>query len=99
MPSSAVDRVALLVERLGLSPHPERGWYKETFRAPLMIPGVALPHGADRAASTAIYFLVGGEHRATFLHRLRSDELFHLYEGGPLEVFLAGEQGARVERL
>jgi uncharacterized protein len=46
---------------------------------------VATPRG-ERAASTAIYFLVSAEQPITFLHRLASDEVFHLYEGGPLEV-------------
>jgi predicted cupin superfamily sugar epimerase len=50
-----------------------------------------LPHAAPRAASTAIYFLVTRSQPTTYLHRLRSDELFHLYEGGPLDVLLLGE--------
>jgi hypothetical protein len=52
-----------------------------------------LPHGAPRAASTAIYFLVTRTHPTTYLHRLRSDEVFHLYEGGPLEVLLLRDGG------
>jgi hypothetical protein len=43
-------------------------------------------HGGARAASTAIYFLVTAKEPATFLHRLVSDEVFHLYDGGPLEI-------------
>jgi uncharacterized protein len=73
-----------LIETLGLLPHPERGYYIETYRSRLMLEG--LPHGAPRSASTAIYFLITAEKPTTYLHRLRSDELFHLYEGGPLEV-------------
>lgn len=60
-----------LIEQLGLIPHPERGYYRETYRS---------------AASTAIYFLVTAKEPATFLHRLVSDEVFHLYDGGPLEI-------------
>jgi predicted cupin superfamily sugar epimerase len=59
-----------------------------------------LPHGGPRAASTAIYFLLDEEDRATYLHRLVSDELFHLYEGGPLDVLLLAPDGSgRVARL
>jgi uncharacterized protein len=77
------DRVSELITRLGLVPHPERGYYAETYRAALRIlPQVAEPR--SRAASTAIYYLVTREQPTTYLHRLRSDELFHLYEGGPL---------------
>lgn len=65
---------ARIVELLGLAPHPEGGFYRETFRAP----------GA-RAASTAIYFLLPA---GTFsaLHRIRSDEVWHHYAGDPLEL-------------
>jgi len=83
------ERARELIARLGLAPHPERGYFVETYRAPLAVdrsPHGGLPHGAARAASTAIYFLVTRAQPTTFLHRLVSDELFHLYEGGPLEV-------------
>ena len=93
-----MDRAQELIERLGLVPHPERGFYVETYRAPLAVDG--LPHGGARAASTAIYFLVTRAQPTTYLHRLKSDELFHLYEGGPLDVLLLGATGAgEVRRL
>jgi predicted cupin superfamily sugar epimerase len=87
-------RARELIQRLGLAPHPERGYYVETYRAALKLPE-GLPHGAPRDASTAIYFLVTRTQPTTYLHRLRSDELFHLYEGGPLDVLLLrdGEPG------
>lgn len=75
-------RARELVDRLGLVPHPERGFYAETHRSPQR---VGTPRG-ERAAATAIYFLVSAEQPITFLHRLASDEVFHLYEGGPLSV-------------
>src|SRR5262245_45838909 len=77
-------RAAHLIERLGLVPHPERGFFAETYRAPARVASSA--HGGDRSAGTAIYFLIVDDHPATFLHRLKSDEIFHLYEGGPLDV-------------
>jgi len=96
-------RARELIARLGLVAHPERGYYVETYRSPLAVDGAAgaaLPHGAPRAASTAIYFLVTRAQPTTFLHRLRSDEVFHLYEGGPLDVLLLREGGAgEVARL
>jgi uncharacterized protein len=73
-----------LVAQLGLIPHPERGFYRETYRAPAEVHSGR--HGGSRAASTAIYFLVTADQPATFLHRLLSDEVFHLYDGGPLEI-------------
>jgi hypothetical protein len=95
-------RARELIDRLGMEPHPERGYYVETYRASLAVDGAAgaaLPHGAVRAASTAIYFLVTRAQPATFLHRLASDELFHLYEGGPLDVLRLGAGPGEVARL
>ena len=76
--------VRAIIERLGLEPHPERGYYRETYRAPCDVH--ADSHDGARAASTAIYFLVTANEPNTHLHRLRSDEVFHLYDGGPLEI-------------
>jgi PAS domain S-box-containing protein len=91
-------RARELITTLGMAAHPERGYYVETYRSPLQLDG--LPHGGQRAASTAIYFLVTRAQPTTYLHRLRSDELFHLYEGGPLDVLLLREDGAgEVARL
>jgi predicted cupin superfamily sugar epimerase len=81
---SSNARVRSLVEQLGLAPHPEGGYYRETYRAPTEVP--ARGTGVPRAASTAIYFLVTPEVPATRIHRLRHDEVFHLYEGGPLDI-------------
>jgi uncharacterized protein len=85
---STRSRAEELIRLLGLMPHPERGHFVETYRAPLVIGG--LPHGAPRAASTAIYFLIARDAPTTYLHRLVSDEVFHFHEGGPLDVLLLG---------
>jgi predicted cupin superfamily sugar epimerase len=89
-----MSRAQEIIDKLGLAPHPERGYYLETYRAATSISTAAGP----RAVSTAIYFLLA-QQRATHLHRLKSDELFHLYEGGPLEVLLLSPDGGRVARL
>jgi predicted cupin superfamily sugar epimerase len=87
-----------LIDRLGLQRHPERGYYAETYRATLGVD--AAPHGGRRPASTAIYFLITGEEPSTYLHRLLSDEVFHLYEGGPLDVlFLKDGEAPAIHRL
>src|ERR1700760_855712 len=78
-------------ELLDLAPHPEGGWYRETWRA-----GPAgLPDGypGPRPAATGIYFLLApGEESAW--HRVRSDEAWLWHAGGPL-VLLDGGDGAR----
>lgn len=76
-----------LVRALGLEPHPEGGWFRETYRAAETIPGAALPprFGGARSVSTAIYFLLETG-QCSHLHRIRSDEVWHFYAGDPLLV-------------
>ena len=91
-------RVRELIDTLQLAPHPERGFYVETHRDPERVRSSA--HAGERSASTAIYFLISADQPITFLHRLASDEVFHLYEGGPLEVLrLLPDGSADVARL
>ena len=78
------NRADEIISRLGLAPHPERGFFVETHRSAAIVS--APTHPAPRAAGTAIYFLITAEAPSTYLHRLLSDEVFHLYEGGPLEI-------------
>ncbi len=77
----------LLIQSLRLAPHPEGGYYRETYRAAGSIACDALPDGfgGDRAFSTAIYYLLQAEQIST-LHRIKSDELWHFHMGDPLEV-------------
>jgi predicted cupin superfamily sugar epimerase len=87
------EEARTVVQALGLAPHPEGGFYRETYRAPLI---VAAPQG-PRAASTAIYFLLpAGEFSA--LHRVRSDEVWHHYDGDPVVLHTIDEAGIHVER-
>src|SRR5687767_8037466 len=76
-------RAAELIETLQLRPHPEGGFYRELFRSRAL---VAPADGRGlRAALTTIYFLLpDGTHSRW--HRVTSDEVWHLYEGGPLEL-------------
>jgi uncharacterized protein len=76
-----------LAERLDLVPHPEGGWFRETWRSPV----VFSPEGYDgpRSAATAIYFLLYPGERSRW-HVVRSDELWFWHFGGPLELRLGG---------
>ena len=75
------------IERLHLAPHPEGGFYVETYRSPVTLPTEVLPADfvAPRSAATAIYFLLAGDDFSAF-HRLRSDEVWHHYAGSPLTI-------------
>jgi len=83
-----------LAEQFDLQPHPEGGWYRETFRSATEInpDGYAGP----RAAATAIYFLLNpGEESAW--HVVTSDELWFFHSGGPLTLRLGGAAATPAE--
>jgi uncharacterized protein len=76
-----------LVEGLGLAPHPEGGWFAETWRSDLWIS----PEGysGPRRCATAIYYLLHPGERSRW-HVVRSDEIWLFHRGGPLTLRLGG---------
>src|SRR5579859_8127016 len=88
------ENAAYWVEKLRLEAHPEGGYFRQTYKAELMLPKAALPaeFAGTRAASTAIYFLLEGENFSGF-HRLRSDEVWHFYVGAALVVHVIDSAG------
>lgn len=80
-----------MIEALALSPHPEGGWYRETWRAD--------PGGDGRARGTAILFLLEA-HQRSHWHRVDGDEYWFWHGGSPLTLSIAVEGAAiRHERL
>lgn len=79
--------ITTVARQLNMQPHPEGGFFRETYRSDLLLAQTALPETfpGDRNASTAIYFLIGGNNFSAF-HRIASDELWHYYAGSPLHV-------------
>lgn len=76
-------RAEKLIETLGLEPHPEGGYYREIYRS---VDQVDPPDGrGPRAVLTTIYFLLNEGEQSRW-HQVDSDEVWHLYEGGPLEL-------------
>lgn len=82
------------INHLGLSPHPEGGYYRATYKSDLTIARSALPssYQGDRSASTAIYFLLDGRDFSAF-HRIASDEVWHFYCGSSLVVYVIDPDG------
>lgn len=84
-----------LIQSLSLLPHPEGGYYRETYRAGEDIAQVALParFSGARSHGTAIYYLLAADDRSK-LHRIKSDEIWHFYEGGALLIVAISPAGA-----
>jgi uncharacterized protein len=93
MTSATRNAASWWIEQLGLEPHPEGGYFRETFRADESLAGDALPArygGASRSISTSIYYLLERGQRSR-LHRLASDETWHFHAGDPVTVHLLDE--------
>ena len=88
------SEVKRIIERLDLQPHPEGGYFRETYRAEMTVthPAVGMDENGTRAAGTSIYFMVPRDDFSAF-HRVRTDETWHLYDGGPLELHLIDPDG------
>ena len=84
-------RVEELIAMLKLRPHPEGGFYRESYRSAASVqPGGSFD--GPRSFSTAIYFLLpAGSFSA--LHRIKSDEIWHRYEGDPVEIVSLDDLG------
>ncbi len=76
-------RAESLVRSLGLQRHPEGGFYREVFR---------------RSSVTTIYFLLPAGERSRW-HRVRADEIWHHYEGAPLDLLQLTPDGTELERF
>jgi uncharacterized protein len=73
-----MDEARQIIERLGLAPHPEGGWYRETWRGAAGVAG-------GRSPGTAILFLLEAGARSHW-HRVDADELWLWHAGAPLEL-------------
>lgn len=73
-----------IIHHLHLTPHPEGGYYRETYRSAQTI---ETAEGYTRNVSTAIYYLLENADKSRF-HRIRSDELWFFHQGQALEIIL-----------
>ena len=83
-----------LIKLYNLQPHPEGGYYAQTYKSSESIPVAALPNrfAGDRYFSTAIYFLLEQKQFSAF-HRIKSDELWHFYSGVGLHIYVIYPDG------
>lgn len=89
-----MSQVSQLIDKYNLKPHPEGGWYKQTYKSSEEIAANALPERfkGGRAFSTAIYFLLEKGNFSAF-HRIKSDECWHFYAGGSLLIYVIEQSG------
>ncbi|WP_373522217.1 cupin domain-containing protein [Aquiflexum sp.] len=83
-----MDRIKELTEKLNLQPHPEGGFYSETYRSSL---GIETDNG-QRSLATSIYFLLTSSDVSKF-HSIAGEEIWFHHEGSPLAVHLLSDNG------
>lgn len=89
-----------LIRILELEPHPEGGFYKQTYRSTGSISQEALPksYSGSRNFSTCIYFLLTSGNFSAF-HRIHQDEIWHFYEGSTLSLHTISPEGNHKRHL
>ena len=90
-----IDRAEHLIAALGLIPHPEGGYYGELFRSDAAV--YPTDGRGLRAALTTIYFLLPGAAVSRW-HRVQSDEVWHFYEGAPLDLWMLSPDGGQANQ-
>ena len=86
------------IEKLKLLPHPEGGFYKETYRSDEIINRNHLPQrfNGHRNISTSIFYLIQNG-QFSKLHRIKSDEMWHFYDGCGLIIYSIDKNGKLTE--
>lgn len=95
VPENYIGRQARnIIEELQLSPHPEGGWFKESYRSPMQIKNNGLPEAfdGDRAALTSIYYLLCNRQNSAF-HRIKSPETWYFHKGMNLLIHIIHPSG------
>ena len=82
-----------IIKRLYLKPHPEGGYYSETYKS---VETISNRDGSKRNVCTAIYYLLENEDKSHF-HRIKSDELWFFHQGEALEIVLL--QDGEIKRI
>lgn len=82
-----------VIAQLGLIPHPEGGYFKETYRSSSST--INSLNNAPRSLSTGIYFLLTATNFSA-LHKIQSDEMWHFYAGDTIEIVEIDLQGCLI---
>jgi predicted cupin superfamily sugar epimerase len=88
------ERIQTLIQELQLKPHPEGGYYSETYRAEEMVQ----TQNGNRNLMTVIYFLLTSKDMSRF-HVIASDEHWFHHEGADLSIHVLDESGHKILKL
>ncbi|WP_411031207.1 cupin domain-containing protein [Spongiimicrobium sp. 3-5] len=96
--SIPMNEVTQLVKTLNLQPHPEGGYFRETYRSigEISPDNLAANYGGKRNYTTAIYFLLTSDTFSAF-HKIKQDEIWHFHKGSPIELHMISPKGEHTE--
>jgi predicted cupin superfamily sugar epimerase len=89
-----METIQNIITNLQLQPHPEGGYFRETYRSSGEISrdNLGTEYSGNRRYSTSIYYLLTSDTFSAF-HRILQDEIWHFYEGSPLNLHMISPQG------
>jgi len=95
-----MNDISKIIERLDLQPHPEGGFFKETYRSKGVIntDSLDLEYKSSRNYSTCIYFLLTSDNFSAF-HKIKQDEIWHFYDGATIELHTISPEGNHEKHL
>lgn len=95
-----MNNIETIIKQLDLAPHPEGGYFKETYRSVGMVDKHHLPsiYAGNRNYATCIYFLLTSSTFSAF-HKINQDEIWHFYDGSPIELHTLSMGGAHSQHV
>ena len=89
-----MNQVKNIIQKVQLKPHPEGGYFKETYRSEGKINqnNLGSAYVGKRDYSTCIYFLLTSGNFSAF-HKIKQDEIWHFYKGSPIKLHIISELG------
>jgi len=89
-----MDRIEEIIDKLKLLPHPEGGFFRETYRSQGSIPETVLgdSYSGGRNYATGIYFLITSGNFSAF-HKIHQDEMWHYYKGAAMNLHMISPDG------
>jgi len=89
-----MKQIENLIKVLNLKPHPEGGYFKETYRSLGEINEDCLDpaYTGNRNYATSIYFLLTTDSFSAF-HKINQDEIWHFYDGSPITIYMISPEG------
>ena len=89
-----------IIQKLQLEPHPEGGYYRQTYRSKdeIQSENLGKEYQGSRSFSTCIYFLLTSDNFSAF-HRIKQDEIWHFYDGSPILLHIISKSGVHTSHL